>query len=191
MAIRKFIMTEAQAAELRQAYAHTKDGPTRTRYQAVRLYGQGYSVPEIGDITGCSRTSLMDWSRLYRRHGVAGLVDHRLGGNRAKLSREQRATVNSSLHLYTPRQLFGPEAATPDGHFWTVPDLKRAVQQWFGVTWSSSASYYTLFAACGFSYQRAQKVFRSRAERDVAAFEELLKKTDRRRADGAGDGGAG
>src|SRR5918998_5733930 len=135
MAKRQFILTDAQEARLQQAHLRTKDGPTRTRYQAVRLYGAGYPVAQIEEITGCSRTSLMDWCRLYRTHGVTGLRDGRRGGNRAKLTPDQRETVRATLHQYTPRQLFGPETATPDGRFWTVPDLKRAVQDWVGVTW--------------------------------------------------------
>ena len=63
MATRKFRLTDAQTAELRQAYDRTTDGPTRTRYQAVRLYGTGYPVAQIAEITGCSRTTLMDWCR--------------------------------------------------------------------------------------------------------------------------------
>ena len=176
MATRKFSLTDAQTAELRQAYDRTKDGPTRTRYQAVRLYGAGYPVAQIAEITGCSRTSLMDWCHHYRTHGVAGLVEGRVGGNRAKLTFDQRQTVRANLHQYTPRQLFGSDTVTPDGRFWTVPDLKRAVQDWFGVTWCSPASYLALLADCGFTYQRAQKVFTSRSERDVLAFEEQLEK---------------
>jgi transposase len=169
-------LTDAQAAELRQAYERTKDGPTRTRFQAVRLYASGYSVEHIQQITGCSRTSLMDWCRLFRSHGVAALRDHRLGGNRAKLTLQQREAVRVDLHLYTPRQLFGSDTATADGQFWTIPDLKRAVREWFGVTWDSPTSYRTLLIDSGFSYQRTQKVFKSRSERDILAFEEQLEK---------------
>ena len=162
---------------LQQAYLRTKDGPTRTRYQAMRLYGLGYPVAQIQEITGCSRTSLMDWCRLYRADGLPGLVDGRVGGNRAKLTPEQRQTVRAYLPQYTPRQLFRPETATPDGHFWSIPDLKRAVRQWFGVTWTSPSSYRALLTDCGFSYQRAQKVYTSRSERDILAFEEQREKT--------------
>ena len=140
MAKRKFNLTETQTTELRQAYERTKDGPTRTRYQAVRLYGSGDPLAEIEEITGCSRTSLMDWCRLYGTHGVPGLVDRRVGGNRAKLTPDQRETVRASLQHATPRQLFGPETATPDGQFWTVPDLKRAVQEGCGITWRRPSS---------------------------------------------------
>ena len=103
---------------------------------------------------------------------MAALVDGSLGGNRAQLTPEQRETVRASLHQYTPRQLFGPAMATPDGQCWTVPDLTCAVQDWFRVTRRSPASYRALLAHCGFTYQRAQKASTSRSERDVLAFEE-------------------
>jgi transposase len=174
MAKRQFMLTLEQAAELRQAYQRAKDGPTRTRYQAVWLYGTGYAVAQIQE--GCSRTSLMHWCQGYRTHGLSSLTDGRVGGNRAKLTPAQRQEVRSKLHQYTPDQMFGPAAATPDGQFWTVPDLRRAVQQWTGVSWDSPSSYLALFKACGFTYQRTQKVFKSRREVDVVTFEEQLEK---------------
>ncbi len=170
------MLTPDQAAELRQAYQRAKDGPTRTRYQAVWLYGTGYPVAQIQELTGCSRASLMHWCQGYRTQGLASLADRRVGGNRAKLTPAQRQEVRSKLHQYTPQQVFGHAAATPDGRFWTVPDLRRAVQQWTGVIWDSPSSYLALFKACGFTYQRTQKVFKSRREPDVMTFEEQLEK---------------
>src|SRR3712207_5249553 len=98
MATRTFSLTDAQAAALGRPYDRTTDGPTRIRYQAWRLYGSGYPVAQIAEITGCRRTSLMDWCRLYRDLGVAALVDGRVGGNRATLTPEQRETARASLH---------------------------------------------------------------------------------------------
>ena len=176
MATRTFILTEAQNAELRRAYDQCKDGPTRTRFQAVRLYGLAYPRAQVQEITGCSRTSLMDWCRRYRSDGLAGLRDARQGGNRAKLTPAQRQSVRATLQQYTPRQLFGPQAATTDGQFWTVSDLKHLVECSFGVTWDSPPSYITLLKECDFSFQRTQKVYKSRHENQVIAFDELLEK---------------
>lgn len=44
-----------------RAYELCKDVGTRTRYQAVRLYGEGYPEAEVEAITGCARASLMEW----------------------------------------------------------------------------------------------------------------------------------
>jgi hypothetical protein len=60
MARRRFQLTQEQVKELTYAYNCCKDGPTRTRYQAVRLYGAGYPVKEVMEITGCSRPILVE-----------------------------------------------------------------------------------------------------------------------------------
>lgn len=176
MARRRFQLTEQQEKELQRAFLSTKDGATRTRYQAVRLYGQGYLVDEICRITHCSRTSLMEWCAKYRVQGLEGLVDHRGGPHRAKLQREQMEELSERLRQYTPYELFGPETHTADGQYWTVKDLARAVQRWYGATWKGRNSYQALFAQCGFSYQRTEKVYKSRRVRDVMDFEEMVEK---------------
>jgi transposase len=176
MAKREFHLTEKQIKELRQAYTQSKDGPTRTRYQAVRLYGTGYPVQEVIEVTGCSRTSLMNWCRKYRTDGAAGLEDKRVGGNRAKLTTEQIDDLKERLHTYTPSHLLGPTAATADGQFWTIEDLHQAVAQWYETSYQSRTSYRRLLRLCGFSYQRPAKVFKSRRESQVIEFEEQLEK---------------
>src|SRR5918996_2151423 len=80
MARRRFQLGEEQIKGLTMAYATCKDGPTRTRFQAVRLYGIGYPVVQIMDITGCSRTSLMEWCAAYRQKESTALMDQRRGG---------------------------------------------------------------------------------------------------------------
>ena len=176
MAIRQFQLNEAQIGELTRAYRESKDGVTRTRLQAVRLYGTGYSVEEVIEITGCSRTSLMEWCQKYRLLGIASLADHRQGGNHAKLKPAQIQDLKARLHQYTPAMLFGVDAFTSDGQFWTIEDLDQAIQHWYGVTYQSRSSLARLFALCGFSYQRPARVFKSRKVADVMAFEERVEK---------------
>jgi transposase len=162
MARRVFRLGEEAVLELKRVYAGCRDGPTRTRYQAVRLYGTGYPVEEVMEITGCSRTSLMEWCRKYRSDGAIDLEDKRVGGNRAKLTPAQIKDLRVRLCTYTPADLFDSTAATEDGQFWTVEDLKRAIQRWYGVSYRSRSSYPRLFARCGFRYHRSDKVFKLR-----------------------------
>ena len=176
MAKRKFILTEAERKELLQAYRSCKDTGTRTRYQAVRLYGEGYPVEEIMQITGCSRTSLMEWCRAYREDHSQGLIDKRAGGNRAKLSKLQIEALQQMLHQYTPKERLGPRTGTGDGKFWSVEDLALVVREQYGVEYQSRTSYSQLLHLCGFSYQKTEKVFKSRRETKVADFEEQLEK---------------
>jgi transposase len=176
MATRHFQLTAEQSQALQTAYLHCQDPDTKTRYQAVRLYGLGYPVVQIMDITGCSRTSLMDWCRLYRKEGLLGLVDHRVGGNSAKLTPDQIEAIQQTLHRYTPSQRLGKDACHGNGEFWTLADLKRLVHQEYGVLYQSQTSYYNLLAKCGFSSQRPAKQYKSRSEEQVMAFEEALEK---------------
>ena len=176
MAKRKFKLTEVEQKELLKAYQVSKDADTRTRYQAVRLYGEGYTEKEIERITGCSRTSLMEWCRAYGADHSQGLVDHRTGGNSAKLNKLQIEELQQKLHQYTPKELFGANASTDDGQFWTVEDLIHVVREQYDVEYKSHTSYTNLLSLCGFSYQKAEKIFKSRSQTKVADFEEQLEK---------------
>jgi transposase len=173
---RTFQLSDEAARALLAVERATDDAAYRTRLQAVRLYGLGYTSAQITDITGCPRSTLMLWCRLYRSGGSAALSDHRAGGTSAKLSREQIADLSSKLRRSTPRSLLGPDAATTDGQAWTVAALRRAVQQWYGVTYQSVVSYYTLFDRCNYSFHQPTEVFKSRNEAAVMEFETLLEK---------------
>jgi transposase len=176
MAKRKFNFTEAERKDLLEAYRNCKNAATRTRYQAVRLYGEGYPVDEIMQITGCSRTSLMEWCRAYREDHAQGLVDKRAGGNHAKLHKLQIEELQQLLYQYTPKERLGPKASTVVGQFWSVEDLALIVREQYGVEYQSRTSYSQLLHLCGFSYQKTEKVFKSRRESKVADFEEQLEK---------------
>ena len=176
MAKRKFTLTEGEAQSLRVRYDQSRKGATRSRYQAVWMYGTGYPVDEIEKLVGCSRSSLMNWCRTYKTRGVEGLEDKRLGGNSTKLSPAQREDIKNRLQSYTPAMLFGPQATTKDGQFWTVADVRQAVETWYGVAYRSVNSYRQLLVSSGFSYQRQAKVFKSQRPSKVAEFEEAFEK---------------
>jgi transposase len=176
MARRKFTLSKQDKQELVNAFLQNKDGATRTRIQAVRMYGAGYRFEEIQRLTGCSHTSLMEWCQTYRRQGVAHLKDKRVGGNRAKLTTKQREDLKDKLHQYTPGQVLGTEAATRDGQYWTVEDLYLVVKRWYAIEYGGRNSYTELLSQCGFSYQRPAKVFKSHNQSKIADFEEQVEK---------------
>lgn len=176
MAKRRFELTQEQDKELQRAYRESGDGTERTRYQAVRLYGKQYAVEEICQITGCNRTSLMEWCRKYRQQGVTGLTEHRGGPVRSKLSKSQVQEVADKLRIYRPRDVLGMHTHTASGEHWTIADLASALERWYGVTFKSHVSYHSLLLRCDFSYQRTEKVYKSRRERDVVEFQATTEK---------------
>lgn len=176
MAKRKFQLSEPQRDELFTAYLNCADGETRSRFQAVRLYGTNYAVPSILEITGCRTRTLLEWVRAYQQVGREGLREHRVGGNSAKLTPDQRREVEARLHEFTPHQILGTATHSASGQFWTVADLEVALRRWYGVQYHSCNSYYNLLHGCGFSYQRTEKVFKSQRPAEIAAYQELVEK---------------
>jgi transposase len=175
MAKRRFQLSEHQCDRLLTAYLECDDGETRSRFQAVRLYGMNYTVTAIQEISGCRPRTLLEWVRAYQQSGLDALRDHRVGGNSAKLTPAQRAEVEMYLHQFTPKQILH-QPYTRDGQFWTMEDLADALAHWFGVRYHSRTSYYNLLRACGFSYQRTEKVFKSQRPWQIADFQEMVEK---------------
>ncbi len=173
---RMFQLDDAASQTLLAAYHATDDGGYRTRLQAVRLYGLGYSTTEIQIMTGSPRSTIMDWVQTYQRDGIAALADQRVGGNHRFLTPDQVAALGVTLRQYTPHSRFGPDAATPDGTTWTLADLHRLVTEDYGVTYHSTTSYSTLFARVGFTYHRPTATFRTRNERAVMEWEGQIEK---------------
>ena len=176
MAKRKFILTTSQEAELRVAYHQSKDAGYSKKLLAVRLYGTGHPTQHILDVVGCSRTSLMEWVQRYQRDGVEGLREQRRGGNYYKLSPEEKAALKEQVYHYTPHQLLGNECASSSGAHWTTDDLKLLIYQRYEVIYQSPTSYRALLTEFGLSYQRTEKVFKSKSWLKEADFEEQIEK---------------
>ena len=133
MNTRKFKLNCEQITALEVAQMSSQDGPTALRYQAVRLYGNGYAVKAIEAVCGCRRPSLMEWCAKYQKFGIAGLVDQRNGGNRARLSPAMLEAIQSRLDQYKPYQLLGQAAAGSHGEFWSLSTLACLVEQKYAI----------------------------------------------------------
>jgi|SRR5215217_2952740 len=176
MAKRKFQLTAGQNQELQAAYHQSQDAGEKMRYQAVRLYGNHYTVAEVVEISGCSRRRLLAWSRAYQQHGIGGLIDGRIGGNSAKLSAAQLEEIQGKLHLYRPNQLLRADEYSGNGEFWETHTLARLLTRDYQVVYRSANSYRNLLRKCAFSRQRPAAQYKSRNEEKVATFEEVLEK---------------
>lgn len=176
MARKRTTLSEAQKNELQAVYSSCRDGATKMRYQAVWLYANGRSVADIQLITGCSRTSLLEWWRRYHQEGIVGLIDKRRGGNSAKLTATQLEQLQTQLHQYAPEQLLGEAHCQGSPQFWTVPTLATWVERRYGVVYQSATSYRSLLKKCGLSRQRPGTQYKSRSDLQVMDFEEALEK---------------
>jgi transposase len=177
MARRQFQLTEDEITAFRQAEAQTRDVRELKRLQAVRLYGDGESVATIQKLVGCGPVSPRQWASEYRRGGLAALQSRWAVGNASKLSAEQRQDLFQKLEQYSPEQVIAPDVRVERGSFWTVSDLQMVIEQWYGVTYASPQSYRNLLHASGLSYQKVEKIYRSRPGAvQLADFEAELEK---------------
>ena len=177
MAKRQFVLDEVEQNELRRAEGQTQNVRELKRLQAVRLYGSGYTVSTIIELTGCSWRALMDWCATYQADGSNGLKSKWQGENALKLSRVQRAELKGRLAQYRPDQVIEAEMRVSQGQFWTVSDLMVVVERWYGVSYGCRLSYVRLLHECHFSQQQTEPVYRSQPDqRTVADFEAGLEK---------------
>lgn len=176
MVKRTFTLTTEEQAKFKAAYHQSKDANLSKKLLAVRLYGSGHSTDEIIELVGCSRTSLMEWVQKYQLDGLDSLKDQRQGGNHFKLSKAEKAAIKEKVHCYTPKQLLGQDCATGSGVHWTSADLKQLIYQEYRVVYQSPTSYRVMLSEFGLSYQRTEKVFKSKSQFKQADFEEQLEK---------------
>jgi transposase len=176
MVKRKFTLTTEEKAKFKAAFHQSKDANLSKKLLAVRLYGNDHLTDEITELVGCSRTSLMEWVQRYQLDGLDSLKDQRQGGNHFKLSKAQKAVTKEKVHRYTPKQLLGQDCATGSGAHWTGADLKQLIYQEYRVVYKSPTSYRVMLKEFGLSYQRTEKVFKSKSQLKQADFEEQLEK---------------
>ena len=179
MGKRQFQLSETEISQLRQQEQQTRRVAELKRLQAVRLYGSGMPVEQIIDLIGCAESSIRAWAQAYKREGIAALQLHyeHSAQNASKLSKAQRDNLQQRLHQYRPDQVLSAEVRVSQGQFWTVSDLQRVVKQWYGVVYDDYGTYRRLLHKCGFSYQRAERVYKSRpSQADIADFEAELEK---------------
>ena len=179
MAKRTFHLSEKEEKAFRQREDECRDTAEMKRLQAVRLYGNDRTVSDIMDVTGCTESSLRRWVGHYREKGLIGLrTDYSARSqNGCKLSLGQQVDLQQRLQQYRPDQVLSPEIRMSSGKFWTVSDLAIAVEEWYGVTYKDHGSYRHLLHRCGFSYQKTEKVYKSRpSEAEIARFEDELEK---------------
>jgi transposase len=177
MAHRQFQLNKTEIGQFRQMEQTTRDVRELKRMQGVRLYGTGVAMVQIMDTLGCGESSVREWVSKYQRGGLAALRSKWSVQNASKLTEAQRADLTDRLHQYRPDQILPSEVCISTGNFWTVSDLRIAVEQWYGVTYKDAGSYRNLLHRSGFSYQRAERIYKSRpSEVEIAEFEAELEK---------------
>jgi transposase len=111
-----------------------------------------------------------EWSRKFRKYGIAGIKTKPQKGNRHLLTREEKDEIKRTIGKKKP------EDVGLTGKFWNVPTLKRYVSNAYQIAYRSLTSYRRLFSYCGFTFHKPVKVNRKQKAGVRRRFEVTLKK---------------
>ncbi len=85
-------LAEDEEKEL-AVWAEGDDPDLRHRAGVILLSGEGYRVPEIGEITNAHPANLRKWIHRFNHRGCRGLVSNRSGGAKPRFTENQRLEI--------------------------------------------------------------------------------------------------
>jgi transposase len=103
------------------------DGRVSARLIAIANALEGMDRPTAARLARMDRQTLRDWVYRYNAKGLAGLCNRPAPGRKPKLTEGQMAPLK-------PVVLAGPDPAMDKIERWRIVDLRRWVEERWGVT---------------------------------------------------------
>ena len=163
------IRTDFSAAELRRLAARSKHANQSRRLLSLAAVLDGMSREEAARIGGMDRQTLRDWVHRFNAEGPDGLKDIRSKGHPPRLAPDQLTALAEIAET-------GPDRAKDGVVRWRRVDLKRVIEERFGVVYHER-TIGKLLKQLGFSHISARPRHPGQKAETIAAF----KKTSRRR----------
>jgi len=123
------IRTDYTAAALRKLAIRTKCSRQSRRLLSIAAIYDGMSRADAARIGGMDRQTLRDWVIRFNEAGPEGLMDRWDNGSVRRLSGEQLEDLASLVET-------GPDPETDGVVRWRRVDLKRVIEERFGVVYS-------------------------------------------------------
>ena len=150
------------AAELRELAKRSRNPRQIRRLLALAAVYAGMSRAEAAKVGGMDRQTLRDWAHRFNAEGPEGLKDRPRAGRRRWLSDAQMAELAEIVEA-------GPDPATDGVVRWRRIDLKRVIEERFGVIYSERA-ISDLLRALSFSYISARPQHPRQDQRVLEGF---------------------
>ena len=151
----------------------------RRRKQGMRLLAAGIWPAEVARRVGVTRQSVLRWTKLHAKGGLAALERPKRFGRPPKLDDAQRVELIKALKT-------GAMAAGFATELWTLPRIARLIKERFGVE-ISQPSVWRMLQQLGWSVQRPSGRARERDEAAIATWKKkrwpALKKSPRGKAE--------
>jgi transposase len=114
------------ARELRAASAKARDAKAARRMLAIALVLEGKDRKTAAETCGMDRQTLRDWVHRYNAQGLTGLENRKGRGRPSRLTTEQKAELAALVES-------GPDTEQDGVVRWRCADLKRRIEEMFGV----------------------------------------------------------
>jgi len=160
---------------LKTAERNEKNEANKRRLLTVRLIMEGYTIPQVMQITNSCQKTVYTCLNRYKAEGIAGLATKPNSGRANKLTKEQEREVYETIKTNLPNQVgFAPFVN------WTAPLAVQWVKKKYGVKFSERGMR-NLFERIGLSYTRPTYTLKKADPEKQEQFKqefERVKKTD-------------
>lgn len=156
------LRTDYSPARLRQLAKQSKDSNQSRRLLSLAAILDGMSRADAARIGGMDRQTLRDWVHRFNEGGPDELKDSHGGGQRSRLTRDQKAQLAQIVET-------GPDPDTDGVMRWRRVDLQRVIKDRFGVDYHERY-VGTLLKELGFSRLSGRPQHPRQDERVIAMF---------------------
>lgn len=115
-----------RAEDLRQLASRCKDANQVRRLLSLAAIREGRNRSEAARIGGMDRQTLRDWVIAFNQSGPQGLINRKAPGRQPKLNAAQKADIKALVER-------GPDSEKDGVVRWRCVDLKRVIQEQFGI----------------------------------------------------------
>jgi len=150
------------AAELRKLAKRSRDPRQIRRLLALAAVYDGMGRAEAAKVGGMDRQTLRDWAHRFNEDGPDGLTNRLGAGRPRRLTDDQMQALAAIVET-------GPDPAVDGVVRWRRIDLKRVIEERFGVVYSERA-ISDLLARLAFSYISGRPQHPQQDQRVLAAF---------------------
>ena len=162
------LRTDYSALDLRRLAAGSRHANQSRRLLSLAAVVDGMDREQAARIGGMDRQTLRDWVHRFNRHGPTGLKDIPAKGGVPRLASDQLSAFAEIVET-------GPDRAKDGVVRWRRVDLKRVIEERFGVVYHER-TIGKLLKQFGFSHVSA----RARHPGQKAGIIKAFKKTSRR-----------
>ena len=133
------IRDDIGSEELRRRARRESDGRISARLIAIANALEGMDRASAARLAGMDRQTLRDWVHRYNEEGIAGLRNRPAPGRKPKLTEGQMAALKAVV-------LAGPDPAVDKIGRWRIVDLRRWVEERWGISYSETGMLRLLWS---------------------------------------------